>query len=250
MKTNRTSLFFQYLRGSLLAMLLVVAASVPLVLIGRNVLGEGVIALIYLLPITWSAFRWGQLAGISAAITAALIFDFFFIPPFFTLAIGRLEGWLLLAIFTAVAIIVVEWIQGSLTRAREATYMYEMASALGNQRTSEGVAYSVAHQLSQLYQTCLVNVIYYAEKNNPSIAASDPSDGTGQGKPDRIIPIINAWGLVGEIQIWRGPILELPQVESRIFQNFAQQAARAFERTHPDDSIHRMKDSYSTANQK
>ena len=39
----------------------------------------------------------------SAALAAALAFDFLFIPPFYTFAVGSLEGWLVLAIFLAVA---------------------------------------------------------------------------------------------------------------------------------------------------
>ena len=233
MKQTRSSLTLRYLRNSLLAVLTVTAATLPMFLIGRNILGEAVIALVYLVPVTWSANRWGQLAGISAALTAALMFDFLFIPPFFTFAVERLEGWLVLAIFLAVAIVVVERIQASLSQARQAVYMYELSSAIANQRTAEAVAWSVARQIQQLFQACQVNVIFRPDKDAPAIAASEPSDCSGLGKPDRIIPIVNSWGLVGEIQIWRGVYMELPQVESRLLQNFALQTARAFERTHP-----------------
>ena len=46
-----------------------------------------------------------------------------------------------------------------------------------------------------------------------------------------MLPILNAWGLVGEIQIWRGEFGDLPTEDSPLLQNFASQAARAFERT-------------------
>jgi hypothetical protein len=99
MKRNRFSLIPKLLANSLLALLTVAATTIPLVLIGRDTLGEAVIALIYLVPVAWSANRWGQLPGISAALAAALAFDFLFIPPFYTFAVARLEGWLVLAIF-------------------------------------------------------------------------------------------------------------------------------------------------------
>ena len=250
MKQTRFSLTFRYLRNSLLAVLTVTAATIPMVLIGRNTLGEAVIALIYLVPVTWSANRWGQLPGISAALTAALAFNFLFIPPFFTFAIARLEGWLLLAIFLAVAIVVVERIQASLSQAREAVFMYEMSAAIANQRTPEAVAWSVARQIQQLFQAELVNVIFHPDKHSPSIAASEPCDGAGRGQPDRIIPIVNSWGLVGEIQIWRGLYTELPQVESRLLQNFALQTGRAFERTHPIEPGKHIKGTLSKASTK
>jgi K+-sensing histidine kinase KdpD len=232
MNANRFSFSrFNTITTSLLAVLTVAVTTVPLFLIGRDVLGEAVIALLYLVPVAWSANRWGQLAGISAALTAALAFDFLFIPPFFTLAVDRLEGWLVLVIFLGVAIWVVERIQTSLTRAREAVFMYEMSAALCGQRTPEAVAYTVAKQIQQLYQAMLVNVIYNPEKHGPGLVVSEPINGTAKGRPDRDLPIVNSWGLVGEIQIWRGIYSELPPEDGRLLQNFTLQTARAFERT-------------------
>jgi K+-sensing histidine kinase KdpD len=232
MNSNRFSFSrFNSLTTSLLAVLSVVITTIPLFIIGRNTLGEAVIALLYLVPVAYSANRWGQLAGISAALTAALAFDFLFIPPFFTFAVDRLEGWLVLVIFLSVAIWVVERIQTSLTRAREAVFMYEMSAALCGQRTPEAVAYTVAKQIQQLYQAMLVNVIYNPEKHGPGLVVSEPSNGTAKGRPDRHLPIVNSWGLVGEIQIWRGLYSELPPEDGRLLQNFVLQTARAFERT-------------------
>jgi K+-sensing histidine kinase KdpD len=232
MNQTRFSLTLRDFRNSLLAVLTVVATTIPLFLIGRDTLGEAVIALLYLVPVAWSANRWGQLPGIGAALTAALAFDFLFIPPFYTFAVERLEGWLVLVIFLGVAIVVVERIQTSLTRAREAVFMYEMSAAVCGQRTPEAVAYAVARQIQELFQAMLVNVIFRPDKQSPGIVVSEPVDGTGRNRPDRVLPIVNSWGLVGEIQIWRGLYSELPAVEGRLFQNFALQAARAFERTY------------------
>jgi K+-sensing histidine kinase KdpD len=231
MNSNRSSLRFNYLIVSLLAVVTVAVTTIPLFIIGGDTLGTAVIALLYLVPIAWSANRWGQLPGLCAALTAALAFDFLFIPPLFTFAVGRLEGWLVLVIFLGVAIWVVERIQTSLTRAREATFMYEMSAALCGQRTPEAVAYTVAKQIQQLYQAILVNVIYNPEKQTPAIVISEPINGTAKGRPDRDLPIVNSWGLVGEIQIWRGLYSELPPEDGRLLQNFALQTARAFERT-------------------
>lgn len=214
------------------AMLAVMAITVPMLLIGRDTLGEAVIGFLYIAPIVWAASRWGQAAGVSAALTAALCFDFLFIPPFYTFAVGSLEGWLVLVIFFAVAIVVVGRIQDSLSKAREATYMYELSSALANARTQDAVAHIVARNIRQLFQAALVNVTIQQSKQIPRIAAHEPIDGEGKGQPDRILPIMNAWGLVGEIQIWRGEFGELPSENSSLLQNFASQTSRAFERTY------------------
>ena len=234
MKRNRVSFTPKLFTNSLLAVLTVAAVTIPLFLIGRATLGEAVIALLYLVPVAWSANKWGQLPGISAALTATLAFDFLFIPPFYTFTVGRLEGWLVLAIFLGVAILVVGRIQDSLTKAREAVFMYELSSALTGLRTQEAVAHTVAKQLQQLFQASLVNVIFYTGDRSPSIIASEPGDGIGKDRPDRVLPLLNSWGLVGEIQIWRDVYLDLPAEDSRLLQNFASQTARALERTQQD----------------
>ena len=231
MKRNSFSFTPKLLTNSLLAVMIVATTTIPLFLIGRDTLGEAVIALLYLVPVAWSANKWGQLPGISAALTAALAFDFLFIPPFYTFAVARLEGWLVLAIFLSVAILVVGRIQDSLTKAREAVFMYELSSALTGLRTQEAVAHTVAKQLQQLFQASLVNVIFYPDNRSLSNVVSEPSDGMGKDRPDRVLPLLNSWGLVGEIQIWRGVYVDLPSEDSRLLQNFASQTARALERT-------------------
>lgn len=213
------------------AVLTVAATTIPLVLIGRDTLGEAVIALLYLLPVAWSAYQWGQFPGISAALTAALAFDFLFIPPFYTFAIARLEGWLVLAIFLGVAVVVVGRIQASISREREATFMYELSAALSGVRTQEAVAYTVTKHIQQLFQASLVKVMYRNRDSSSSIVVSLPESVEREDRPDRVIPIVNSWGLVGEIQIWRGIFTELPPEEGPLLLNFASQAARAFERT-------------------
>lgn len=231
MKRIHVSITSKFLSHYLLALFTVAAITIPLVLIGKDALGEAVIVLLYLLPVAWSASKWGQGPAVIAALAAALAFDFFFVPPIYTFAVGRLEGWLVLVIFLTVAIVVVGRIQSNLSRARNAVFMYELSSALTGMHTQEAVAYTVAKYLAQLFQATIVKVAYQPKLHSPSVIVSEPHDGIGKGKPDRVIPILNAWGLVGEIQIWQGEFLELPLEGSVLLQNFAFQTAQALERT-------------------
>ncbi|HEY9152677.1 MAG TPA: DUF4118 domain-containing protein [Anaerolineales bacterium] len=224
-------------RNSAYAVLIVFAITFFLVLIGRNEIGEGVIALVYLMPVIWSGYRWGQGPGMSAALAAALAFDFLFIPPFYTFSIGSLEGWLVLAIFLAVAVILIGRFEASLSKARQITFMYELSSALASARTQDAVAHTTARYIQQLFQASLVNVIFHQPSDpSPRIAVSEPHDGNGEGKPDCLLPILNAWGLIGEIQIWRGEYGNLPSEDNSLLQNFAAQTAKALERTQPAEN--------------
>jgi K+-sensing histidine kinase KdpD len=234
MKTLRTSFSLEQLTQYILSALLVGVTTGLMLLIGREELGEAVIALLFLVPVGWSASQWGQGPGIFTALLAALAFDFFFIPPFNTFTVGSLEGWLVLAIFLAVAILVVGRIQVSLSKARtserEAMMMYELSSALASLRTQEAVAHTAARFLQERYLANLVKVSIQPKGQSTEIAAYEPRDGGLTGKPDRVLPLLNNWGLIGEIQIW-GREMELPSTESRIFRNFASQIGQAIERT-------------------
>jgi K+-sensing histidine kinase KdpD len=109
-------------------------------------------------------------------------FDFLFIPPFYPFVIGSLEGWLVLVIFFAVAILVVGRIQDSLSKAREATFMYELSSALANTRTQDAVAHTMARYIRQLFQASQVNVTFQQSKEAPCIAVSEPQDKALEGR--------------------------------------------------------------------
>ena len=217
--------------NGLKGMLSVIVLTVPMLLIGRDVLGEAVIGFLYLVAIGWSATKWRRTGGLSAALTAALCFDFLFVPPFYTFVIGSLESWLMLIIFFAVAVVVVDWIQGSITKAHEATLLYELTSSLANTRTPDAVTHTVARYTRQLFQAEQVLVTFHPSSRATPLVASETEDEGKTTRPDRILPILNAWGLVGEIQIWRGDYSDLPAEDSPLLQGIALQTARAFERT-------------------
>jgi hypothetical protein len=75
-------------------------------------------------------------------------------------------------------------------------------------------------------------VTFQQSKEAPRIAVSEPQDKAGERRPERILPILNAWGLVGEIQIWRGEFADLPTEDSHLLLDFTSQTARAFERAY------------------
>jgi K+-sensing histidine kinase KdpD len=233
MKTKRFSTLLTIFLNCLYAFLSVIILTIPLLFIGRDILGEAVIALLYLVPVGWSAAKWGQGAGICAAVTAALIFDFFFIPPFYTFAVGRLEGWLVLAIFLVVSIVVIGRIQKGLTMAqtsqREAMFMYELSAALAGLRTQEAVIRALSENIQFMFQAQLVEVCIQSGMHSPGVVSKTPPNIKAEGVPDCILPILASPGLVGEIRIWKGNGW-LPEEGSRLLHNITVQAAQALER--------------------
>jgi K+-sensing histidine kinase KdpD len=232
---NRTRISFSstIFFNCIFAFVSVLILTIPLLFIGRDTLGEAVIALLYLVPVGWSAARWGQGAGVCAAVTAALVFDYFFIPPFYTFAVGRLEGWLVLVIFLVVSVVVIGRIQSGLTKAqtaeREAVFMYEMSAALAGLRTQEAVVHTLATHLQMMFQAELVEVCIQPANEADPIGVKVPPTVEGSGVPDRILPLLASPGLIGEIRIWRGHGW-LPAEGSRLLSNLASQASQALER--------------------
>ncbi len=235
MKMNLWSISPARIAHALMAAAIVFALTVVMFLIGPQLLGQGVIALLYLVPIGWCTLHWEQSAGVSAAFTAALCFDFLFIPPYGTFNIGSPEGWLLLFLFIAAAILVVGRIQSVLsdaqTRERKATFLYEMVAAIANQQTREGIARAIADQIQQKFLVQLVQVYLNDSRilQPITIRANYSADSLPKNKPDRILPIVSGQALIGEIDIWKGPIL-LPSENDPMLQTLLRQAAAALER--------------------
>jgi K+-sensing histidine kinase KdpD len=235
MKMFRLTFTPKLYRDSFYAVMLVAAATLLFLLIGFARLGEAVITLLYLVPIVWSAARWGRGPGMSAALAAALAFIFFFRPPFFGFPDGNLNDTLILIIFLFVAGVVVARVQIILSRAqaseREALLMYELSTILAMARTQEAVAYGVARFLRRRYPVPLVTVSIQLKGQTVETAAYEPQNAImPPGKPDRTLVILDAWGPAGEIHIWSGGV-DLPGEDSRLFQDFTSQIGQALERT-------------------
>jgi K+-sensing histidine kinase KdpD len=220
---------------SLMAVAVVFGLTIVMLLIGQRTLGQGVIALLYLVPCGWCTVRWGRTAGVSAALTAALTFDFFFIPPYNTLNIGSLEGWLLLFLFIAASILIVGRFQAILweekNRGRKATFLYEVIVSIANQQTREGIARAIANQIQQLYLAELVYVHLNVRGKLPSVVirASNHPDYVVKRKPDRSLPIVSGPVLIGDIAIWRG-VISLPSEDDPMVQTILRQTAAALDR--------------------
>jgi nitrate/nitrite-specific signal transduction histidine kinase len=103
-----------------------------------------------------------------------------------------------------------------------------MSLTLAGSQSPEEIARNLANKLQELYQAALVQVTLEQENSPQALLASSTSGKAVDRRPDRIVPIMTARGLVGEICIW-GEKAPLPPVESRLLQNFAAQAARTLE---------------------
>jgi len=224
------------------AVLTVAVITIPLVLIGRGTLGKTVITLCYLVPVGWSAVRWGPWPGTCAALAAILAFDFFFIPPFHTFAAGRLAAWFVLAAMLTGANVLAARMQSDLSKEGQdrlyhqyhAASLHKLGAALAALRTQGAVARVLASRLQQMLPAALVEVLIQLG-HAPAMVARAPVDGLANDEPDRVVPILAAPDMVGEIRLWGGGDW-LPSEDSYLFRNLAAQAALALERARLEEA--------------
>ena len=95
------------------------------------------ISIVYLLVIIALARARGRFAAVLAAVVAFLAFDFFLVPPFYTLYIARWEEWLALGVFLVTALLTSQWtavmrksIEDARRREREAQILYEVGRVI------------------------------------------------------------------------------------------------------------------------
>lgn len=120
----------------------------------RGVLDTPLIALLYLLPVGASASAWGLAAGIIAALSAFLCFNYFFITPHFTLTVHSPSDLVVLFVFLVVAVVISQLVgrarQGQ-TLALEKARLTEIESRAKvleeSDRMKSALLSSVSHEL-------------------------------------------------------------------------------------------------------
>lgn len=224
---------FGKLFRSLLAILIILCVTGLLLFIKQQMLGDAIVVLLYLLPVIWIAAYWGRRAGVVAAITAALNFDFFFIPPYYSLNIDDFKDWVVLIIFLTVALIIVSRIRSIVSSAwsheQHAIFMYELIASIANLQNRAAVAQKLAAGLQQGFQAELVQVSFYEYKQQPVITASSPSDLILNRWPDRVFPIKSGDNFFGKILIWQGELI-LPPEDDWLVQSLENHTALTLKR--------------------
>ncbi|MCA2002283.1 MAG: DUF4118 domain-containing protein, partial [Chloroflexi bacterium] len=103
----------------------------------RDFLDTTLVALLYLIPIGVITTTSGFTPGIISAVFSFFAFNYFFIKPYYTLAVHRPLDLVILTIFLVVSVVLSRLVgraQAGLAaanaREREATQLYELSAAL------------------------------------------------------------------------------------------------------------------------
>lgn len=237
------SRIFHAVYGYLLA-ISTVAITTGLLLFLREVLDTPIIALLYLLPVGFST-RWGLRPSIVAALGAFIAFNYFFIQPYYTLAVHQTGDILVLFVFFTVAVVISQLVgraqsgmAAATAREREATQLYELTTALAGLQDDQSIARAVAEQTFQSFRAEQVELIVKGQRSFELLLPEGESP--VQRKPDWSVQLQTARGPLGGIHVWRVQASINP-TEERLLKTFASQGAMALERVWLSDAATRAK---------
>jgi two-component system sensor histidine kinase KdpD len=214
-----------------------IAALTTVLYLLRGVLGTPVVALLYLIPVGLGSLLWGLPAGLTAAVGAFLAFNYFFIPPYNSLAVHTPSDLLALLTFLVVAALISQLMGRARAREaeaeareHEAVHLYELSLALAGQSTPEGIARIVADHLQAVFRPETVEVVVQYEASvAPRVARLPFGSPPPANAPDLVIPLMAAKGLIGEIRLWRAAPFTQP-AQDRLLRLFANEGALAIGR--------------------
>ncbi len=202
----------------------------------RGGLGPPVIALLYLLPVVLSATLWGRWVAVTSALYAFIGFNYFFIPPLYTLTVHKPQDLLALFVLLLVAIVISQSIsqaraglEAANARERELTHLYDLTTSLMGLRSLSAIQRTIAEKTQETFRAEWVEVeldtLTAAGPETLRLPATVPDRAptyreTLRAGPDRR----------GEIRVWRA--IPLTHAEERLLRTFASQGALALERAH------------------
>jgi two-component system sensor histidine kinase KdpD len=216
----------------LLAFLLIASITVLFVLL-HDVLDTTLVALLYLIPLGMITAYWGLGPGITSALIAFFTFNYFFIPPYYTLTVHQPADVVILVVFLIVAIVISQLVgraqaglAAATAREREATQLYELSTAFAGLPNDRAIAQILAKQVHAVAEGDYVELnVTGTQPFSFRLPGMDPPT----RPPELIIPIEAARGVLGEIRLWKADPAISPR-ERRLFQTFASQGALALER--------------------
>ena len=119
---------------------------------------EAHVTLMYLLVVLGGSSRGGRAIGLGLAATAFLAFNFFFLPPYYTLFVSRSPDWFVLITFLITAIVAAQLLtraQAEALTARRRAAEIDRLSSLGAEALNAGRADEALGAIADVIRTTL-----------------------------------------------------------------------------------------------
>lgn len=148
----------ELLKGAGLTIISLALASL-LMFFYRSHLSVATTALVLVIPVIWGVVIGGFPVGILGMILGFLIYDFVFIPPYYTLTVGATQNWIALGVYGIVVLLVARLVS-NLKNARSyaveselsAKHLFELSKFLIGERELPDVAEAVVQSIHTTFQ--------------------------------------------------------------------------------------------------
>ncbi len=130
------------------------------------------IVLIFLLPVLVSAVRWGRGPSFFSSILGVLSFNFFFVPPLYTLAVANMQHLLVLVIFFVVALVtstiatkLKDELEKATEREKRTLILYELSREIAARTDLEQVLRTFVDKVAETLKGMAVILVYDPDGN-------------------------------------------------------------------------------------
>jgi two-component system, OmpR family, sensor histidine kinase KdpD len=202
------------------------------------------IALLYLLPVMISTVLWGLTSGILAGFVGFLVFNFFYIQPYYTFQVHQTQDLITLLIFLIVAVVMSQLIgrarEGmriAQSREWEAMHMYELISALSGLQNTQNIAQTLGNHIWEAFKFDRIDVTISGEN---VLSITSPDGNNLPEKPSMKFHLKTSRSKEGEISLWHTRSY-ISHEESRLLGAYINQGALVLERARLADIETRAK---------
>ncbi|HEV8499948.1 MAG TPA: two-component system sensor histidine kinase KdpD [Casimicrobiaceae bacterium] len=138
------------------------------------------IVMLFLLTVVLVALKWGRGPAVLAAFVSVATFDFFFVSPRLSFAVGDFQYLLTFAVMLAVALIIGQMTAGLRYQARVAAYreerarvLYEFARDMSSLLLTDDVVEAATRSIANTFRARVVVLVADAQ-DRLQVAAGDP----------------------------------------------------------------------------
>jgi len=160
--------------AALASMALLTGVMLPL----RAHLSIATTALVLVVPVVIGVVVGGFVVGVVGVIAGFLVYDFFFIPPYLTLWVGRGQNWAALAVYVAVMLPVARTVAGlNVARARERRQgaelreLFELSGLLLEDKKLDELLSAVVTMVAEVFGSRQV-AVFLPHDGNLEVAAA------------------------------------------------------------------------------
>jgi two-component system, OmpR family, sensor histidine kinase KdpD len=157
------------------------AAMIPL----RPHLSVATNALVLVVPVVAGVATGGLLAGIVSVAAGFLVYDLFFVPPYYSMSVGTAhQDWVALAVYVVVMVIVALVVSrladarsASIARAKNARHLFELSELLLAERSLEDLGQSIVQSVQDYLGLSGVALLLSVQDHLEVVASSGVSIG-------------------------------------------------------------------------